>query len=105
LSNKVSKSILQAHEKAEIYRINQYAQLDRQRAPQSFPPIDDQVQRWIQAPDLSRGEKEKFFWFQAPGFIRGVNSKIQNPKSKIQNPKSNDRSNAACRQRSLVQQG
>jgi hypothetical protein len=48
----------------------------------------DQVQRWIQAPDFSRGEKEKFSLFQAPGFIRGVNpkSKIQNPKSKIELP-------------------
>ncbi len=45
----------------------------------------DQVQRWIQAPDLSCGEKEKFQKFQSPAFIRGVN-----PKSKIQNPKSHD---------------
>jgi GAF domain-containing protein len=54
-------------------------------------PVDavnlDQVQRWIQASDLSCGEKEKFSLFQAPGaLVRRVN-----PKSKIQNPKSNDR--------------
>jgi hypothetical protein len=47
--------------------------------------IIDQAQRWIQAPDLSRGEKEKFQKFQASGFIPG-----SIPLAKIQNPKLND---------------
>src|SRR4028119_2124209 len=66
----------------------------------------DQVQRWIQAPDWSRGEKEKFQKFQAPGFIRGVNPKSLHPKSKIQNPKSlhpksNDRLPQASRRNNM----
>ncbi len=46
--------------------------------PTPCPKSSDQVQQWIQAPDLRRGEQEKFSLFQAPGFIRGIN-----PKSKI----------------------
>ena len=60
----------------------------------------DKVQRWIQAPDFSCGEKEKFSLFKAPGFICGVNPKSRalpipeetsgTQRPKIQNPKSND---------------
>lgn len=50
----------------------------------------NQVQSWIQAPELSYGEgkQEKIFFFQTPGFIREIN-----PKSKSQNPTSNDEPN------------